>query len=166
MKGQWSVLAPVGGISIYSDFKIELHPIRLTLETQLGNKILAYILPGRHDRGEIHGPSNHHPESDPVNVPGYSLLSTPSSHSNRSSLTSRSLSNLTLVHSESTQLDYHAPGLPKSRSSTALIAVRTAPRTESHAANTTDSAKDENDDIYQMQHRSNQKTFVHAEIPR
>lgn len=165
MKGQWSVLAPVGGISIYSDFKIELHPIRLTLETQLGNKILAYILPGRHG-GETHSPSDDDPEGDPIHVAEDSLLSIPSSHSNRSSLTSRSLSNLTLIHSESTPSDYHAPGLPKSRSSTALIAVRTSPRTETHVSTTTDKAKDEGSDIYQMQHRSNQKTFVHAEIPR
>lgn len=162
MKGQWSVLAPVGGISIYSDFKIELHPIRLTLETQLGNKILAYILPNRHNGDETHSVSDRDPGNDPVNVTEDSLLSAPSTRSNRSSLTSRSLSNLTQTYFESPQSEYHAPGLPKSRSSTALVAVRTTTsKAEAHATNTTGAKND----LSEMQQRSNQKTFVLAEIP-
>lgn len=54
----WSVLAPVGGIQIYDRFEVELHPIRLALETQLGNKLLQYLLPGRRSNREESGTSS------------------------------------------------------------------------------------------------------------
>lgn len=162
MKGQWSVLAPVGGISIYSDFKIELHPIRLTLETQLGNKILAYILPGRCK--DIEEPISDH-NSDDSHGKAKTEFSIFSSQSNRRLLTSRSMSNLTLMNAES-QTDYHAPGLPKSRSSAALVVTGSNGDNEVHAIPTSNITLIEDGDVYQMRYRSNQKTFVHAEIPR
>ncbi|GJJ07408.1 hypothetical protein Clacol_001610 [Clathrus columnatus] len=163
MKGQWSVLAPVGGISIYNDFKIELHPIRLTLETQLGNKILAYILPGR--GSQMDSSSDH---LDDVTIITENVdQTTSSSRPKRHLLTSRSLSNLTLGDLEPIRRDYHAPGLPKSQSSTALVAVNvnTADNEEARTIHMANIFKDKDGDVYQMSYRSNQKTFVHAEIP-
>lgn len=40
---QWSVLAPVGGITIIERFALDLHPIRLQLEKKLGRQVMAYI---------------------------------------------------------------------------------------------------------------------------
>lgn len=46
----WIVLAPVGGISIYEKFEVELHPLRLQLDTKVGQRIMEYIWPARKHR--------------------------------------------------------------------------------------------------------------------
>jgi hypothetical protein len=46
----WIVLAPVGGISIYEKFELELHPLRLQLDTKVGQRIMEYIWPARKNR--------------------------------------------------------------------------------------------------------------------
>jgi len=72
VEAQWSVLAPVGGISIYDHFKVQLHPIRLALETNLGNKLVEYLIPGRRSRREASqlnsnaGEASHHSDYRPT----------------------------------------------------------------------------------------------------
>ena len=46
----WIVLAPVGGISIYEKFEVDLHPLRLQLDTKVGQRIMEYIWPARKHR--------------------------------------------------------------------------------------------------------------------
>ena len=46
----WIVLAPVGGISIYEKFEVDLHPLRLQLDTKVGQRIMEYIWPARRHR--------------------------------------------------------------------------------------------------------------------
>ena len=46
----WIVLAPVGGISIYEKFEVDLHPLRLQLDTKVGQRIMEYIWPARKQR--------------------------------------------------------------------------------------------------------------------
>lgn len=46
----WVVLAPVGGISIYEKFEVDLHPLRLQLDTKVGGRIMEYIWPARKSR--------------------------------------------------------------------------------------------------------------------
>ena len=46
----WIVLAPVGGISIYEKFEVDLHPLRLQLDTKVGQRIMEYIWPARKSR--------------------------------------------------------------------------------------------------------------------
>ena len=46
----WIVLAPVGGISIYEKFEVDLHPLRLQLDTKVGERIMEYIWPARKNR--------------------------------------------------------------------------------------------------------------------
>ena len=46
----WIVLAPVGGISIYEKFEVDLHPLRLQLDTKVGQRIMEYIWPARKNR--------------------------------------------------------------------------------------------------------------------
>ncbi|TBU45037.1 golgi-body localization protein domain-containing protein [Dichomitus squalens] len=46
----WTVLPPVGGITIYEDFELSLHPMRLQIDTRVGRKIMCYVWPSRRDR--------------------------------------------------------------------------------------------------------------------
>lgn len=46
----WIVLAPVGGISIYEKFEVDLHPLRLQLDSKVGRRIMEYIWPARKNR--------------------------------------------------------------------------------------------------------------------
>lgn len=49
----WTVLAPVGGITIYELFEMQLHPFRLQLHAAMGRKIMEYFWPGRRERAEL-----------------------------------------------------------------------------------------------------------------
>lgn len=198
-EAQWRVLAPVGGISIYDYFELELHPIRLALETQLGNKIVDYLIPGRRSRREamrsdistVAGPSENVSRSatsdagtEPLDdaIPHFMGPSTGGSKSytltphqepkqKARPVTSRSFSNLRSAAAESRITGYHAPGLPKSSSSTALvdrknsmdsndvIKVGSAPKFGMKMDNV-------EGDASEMRQRSAQKTFVHVKIPR
>ncbi|KAH8113231.1 golgi-body localization protein domain-containing protein [Phellopilus nigrolimitatus] len=50
IQADWTVLAPVGGITIYEQFIVELHPMRLQLEARVGRSIMEYVWPARRDR--------------------------------------------------------------------------------------------------------------------
>ncbi|KAG5639269.1 hypothetical protein H0H81_004930 [Sphagnurus paluster] len=49
----WTVLAPVGGITIYELFEISLHPMRLQIDARVGRRIMEYLWPARKHRNEI-----------------------------------------------------------------------------------------------------------------
>ena len=89
---------------------------------------------------------------------------------------SRSFTNLRSTLSEQRNSEYYAPGLPKSVSSTAL-GLGKSRRTSFDSSDEKQPEHNLNIDISQsesrpdgdaseMRHRSSQKTFVHAEIPR
>ncbi|KAG6831126.1 hypothetical protein H0H92_012551 [Tricholoma furcatifolium] len=46
----WTVLAPVGGITIYESFEMSLHPIRLQIDARVGRRIMEYLWPARKHR--------------------------------------------------------------------------------------------------------------------
>ncbi|KAF8826840.1 hypothetical protein HHX47_DHR5000618 [Lentinula edodes] len=46
----WSVLPPVGGITIYESFEIALHPLRLQIDAKVGRRIMEYVYPARKHR--------------------------------------------------------------------------------------------------------------------
>ena len=50
MLAHWTVLPPVGGITIYEEFELSLHPMRLQIDTRVGRKIMCYVWPSRRDR--------------------------------------------------------------------------------------------------------------------
>jgi BLTP2/FMP27/Hobbit, C-terminal len=190
----------VGGISIYDYFELELHPIRLALETQLGNKIVDYLIPERRSRREamrsdttlvagssvtMPRPSTSIVGTEPLDVttpqftvqsPSGSKLSctlTPHQETKRKArpIASRSFSNLRSAAAESHDTEYHAPGLPKSNSSTALVDrkasmdsndVMKAGPTPKNGITVTNAEGDASE----MRQRSAQKTFVHVKIPR
>lgn len=85
---------------------------------------------------------------------------------------SRSFSNLRSAPAEAYSKGYHAPGLPKSSSSTALVSRRSSMELKDvrkvgpiHNTSTT-LGNAEGDDALEMRQRSAQKTFVHVKIPR
>ncbi|KAF5387705.1 hypothetical protein D9615_000498 [Tricholomella constricta] len=49
----WTVLAPVGGITIYEAFEMSLHPMRLQIDARVGRRIMEYLWPARKHRNEI-----------------------------------------------------------------------------------------------------------------
>lgn len=50
----WTVLAPVGGITIYEAFELSLHPLRLQVDAKVGRRIMEYVWPDRKDRQAAH----------------------------------------------------------------------------------------------------------------
>lgn len=44
------MLPPVGGITIYEDFELKFHPMRLQLNTRVGRRIMEYVWPARRQR--------------------------------------------------------------------------------------------------------------------
>lgn len=46
----WIVLAPVGGITVFQDFELRFHPMRLQIDTRVGRRIMEYLWPGRKNR--------------------------------------------------------------------------------------------------------------------
>ncbi|KAF8076499.1 golgi-body localization protein domain-containing protein [Lyophyllum atratum] len=54
----WTVLAPVGGITIYESFEMSLHPMRLQIDARVGRRIMEYVWPARKHRNEIDDAKN------------------------------------------------------------------------------------------------------------
>ncbi|KAL5508278.1 FMP27 [Sanghuangporus vaninii] len=65
MEADWTVLAPVGGITIFERFILDLHPIRLQLEARVGKRIMEYVWPARRDRRRLeHTPEDYDASAD------------------------------------------------------------------------------------------------------
>ncbi|KDQ64599.1 hypothetical protein JAAARDRAFT_145519 [Jaapia argillacea MUCL 33604] len=68
----WIVLAPVGGITIYEDFDLKFHPMKLQIDTKVGQRIMEYVWPARKNRRQIESQEEHNltnsdsDEDDPV----------------------------------------------------------------------------------------------------
>ncbi|TCD68203.1 hypothetical protein EIP91_011375 [Steccherinum ochraceum] len=143
----WTVLPPVGGITIYEAFDLSFHPMCLQIDTRVGKKIMEYVWPSRRNRGEIANESEDSqlvsppsPTSHPVSRPSSKRASmdivspTPrrSMDSNRLTPlplrrlnTSRSFTDLRGERSEparSDTLQVHRP-LARTRSSDGLFAL-------------------------------------------
>jgi hypothetical protein len=149
VEAQWSVLAPVGGISIYDHFKVQLHPIRLALETNLGNKLVEYFIPGRRSRREVSSnavEASHHNDRRPTHsqsiydgdlnsLPQLAIQPPPETALRSMNpavpweaaprrprlIATRSFTNLRSNTADFANAAYPAPGLPKSNSSVALV---------------------------------------------
>ncbi len=50
MAADWTILPPVGGISIYEAFELNLHPLKLQLNAKVGQRLMEYVWPSRKDR--------------------------------------------------------------------------------------------------------------------
>lgn len=47
---KWTLLPPVGGITIYENFELLLHPMRLQIDTKVGSRLMEYVWPERRRR--------------------------------------------------------------------------------------------------------------------
>jgi hypothetical protein len=50
LTADWTVLPPVGGISIYEAFELNLHPLKLQIDARVGQLIMEYVWPSRKNR--------------------------------------------------------------------------------------------------------------------
>lgn len=182
MSANWTVLAPVGGISIYEDFELNLHPIRLQVDAKLGSRIMEYVWPARKNRA--------------LPSAATSTSSNPPSRPPSRTDVSRSASR-TSIDYERNRRDsgdnLNAPSpvrLRSSRSYTELSTARTDANVLKSRTKTLDAysahafqtepgdkgkRKDENSskavarkagDAAEMKTRSSQKTFIHVKISR
>ncbi|TFK23245.1 hypothetical protein FA15DRAFT_705606 [Coprinopsis marcescibilis] len=47
---RWTILPPVGGITIYENFELFFHPMRLQIDAKVGHRIMEYVWPARKER--------------------------------------------------------------------------------------------------------------------
>lgn len=79
LSANWTILPPVGGISIYEAFELSLHPIKLQIDAKVGQKIMEYVWPSRKNV-EDNEKDNDSPEGLVeiyVNSPGRSSIDSP-----------------------------------------------------------------------------------------
>ncbi|KAF8845847.1 hypothetical protein BDN67DRAFT_961498 [Paxillus ammoniavirescens] len=179
LDADWTILAPVGGITIYEKFQLDFHPIRLQLDARLGRRIMEYVWPARRGRNQAktHNAPHQPPETQP-----FSDQSHP-----RTSLDSSRLQQKPRVSLDSNRL---APGLRKLGVSRSLTDMRGAAAESTKASSaiapqpsqrvvTLDSNTNEDsravrkvnpedrpskDDAVEMKTRSSQKTFILVKI--
>lgn len=63
MTADWTILPPVGGISIYEAFELNLHPVKLQIDAKVGQLLMEYVWPSRKHRQSNNGQK---PEKDEV----------------------------------------------------------------------------------------------------
>ncbi|KAI0638130.1 golgi-body localization protein domain-containing protein [Trametes polyzona] len=188
----WTVLPPVGGITIYEEFELMLHPMRLQIDIRVGRKIMEYLWPARRARNETPTETESFaiPEAftKPDELPAVTYTDSPRHASfdlpARKSLdtnrlappmlrrlgTSRSFTDLrNSARQDSLQVP---PRLQRTRSSDALKArstdalAMTKPSTSSggKSAHEKDRLKQQTDDAAEMKTRASQKTFVRVKV--
>lgn len=169
-EAEWCILPPVGGISIYEQFKLVLHPIRLQIHTVLGAHIMEYIWPNRGSQtmSNIAAPEQNLRQIDPwAEDPseahegtGASLSATPGPGLSAS----RSFGDLKAT------LDVKAPMLKRSRSFNSSTPKGDRQQAMSSAMPGPTSPPGRltvvQQDALEMRHRSLQKTFIRVEVAR
>jgi len=81
----WTILAPVGGITIYETFELSLHPLRLQIDAKVGRRIMEYVWP---DREKGQAPTDDSPEKERIPSPLEIRVKSPTSPAARSSIDS------------------------------------------------------------------------------
>lgn len=83
MTADWTILAPVGGISIYEAFELNLHPLKLQVDAKVGQLIMEYVWPSRknHTSNAVDNPEKGVLPKAPVEIkiksPGRSSIDSP-----------------------------------------------------------------------------------------
>ncbi|KAF9247308.1 golgi-body localization protein domain-containing protein [Melanogaster broomeanus] len=143
LEAEWTILAPVGGITIYEKFQLDFHPIRLQLDAGLGRRILEYDssrLP-RRPRGSL--------DSNRL-APGLRRLGAPRSFTDLRSAAAESTRESAITASQSS-LRVTPPDLTSNED---CRAVRKVVRED----------RPDKDDAVEMKTRSSQKTFILVKI--
>ncbi|EKM59200.1 uncharacterized protein PHACADRAFT_169675 [Phanerochaete carnosa HHB-10118-sp] len=127
---EWTVLPPVGGITIYQSFELSLHPMRLQIDSRVGRRIMEYVWPARRRRQQNGGEDTpehdiedlHLPPSAPSSPVDFrSPLPTPSVHSPAPRPTRRASADLPSPSRENTLT---VPGLRKTPTSRSFTDLR------------------------------------------
>ncbi|KAF9226562.1 hypothetical protein BS17DRAFT_728145 [Gyrodon lividus] len=179
LEAAWTILAPVGGITIYEKFQLDFHPIRLQLDARLGRRIMEYVWPARRGRNQAKI------QNAPHQAPETHQLSEKSPP--RTSLDSSRLAQKPRASLDSNRL---APGLKKLGASRSFTDLRSAAAESTRAsfvivsqssqrAATLDANLNEDfrairkvnpegrpgkDDAVEMKTRASQKTFILVKI--
>lgn len=187
----WSVLPPVGGITIYQEFDLSFHPMRLQIDIRVGRKIMEYLWPARRNRQQsldetesfmipehIHNTNSNKSED----VPAFTYTDSPRHASfdvARKSLdtnrlappplrrlgTSRSFSDLRNSRQDSLQV----PRIHRTNSTSSLRVKSPDPFSSSKPLSAVPKDKvrnQETDDAAEMKTRASQKTFVRVKVAR
>ncbi|KAF9055459.1 hypothetical protein BDZ89DRAFT_1056032 [Hymenopellis radicata] len=182
----WSLLPPVGGITIYENFDLSLHPMRLQIDAKVGRRIMEYLWPARRTRNISDDTIADSLDAQQRKMlpPARTSLDTPRAlgHSKQASEpeiaklapptglrrlgTSRSFTNLREAASSRPQ-PLRAPTLSRTRSSTALgreaQVADSERRVKNNKADIVEEPK-QRGDAAEMRTRSSQKTFVLVRI--
>ncbi|KAJ6515787.1 golgi-body localization protein domain-containing protein [Mycena sanguinolenta] len=181
----WSILAPVGGITIYESFELNFHPMRLQVDAKVGRRIMEYVWPARRNRKQLIEDEPSTPaDNTPEIVLVRSSLDSPRSATRKGSLlppsptpTARlsSSRSFTDLRSAATLAPPSRPGLHRTASSSALrqdsLSVAPPMDPSSRKKNRSDSSnkvaqvtRKKTGDAAEMKNRSSQKSFVMVRI--
>ncbi|KAJ3512535.1 hypothetical protein NLJ89_g3461 [Agrocybe chaxingu] len=117
----WTILAPVGGITIYESFELTLHPLRLQVDAKVGRRIMEYFWPDRKARRVEDTPSPKTMPKTPLEI----HIKSPTSPHGRSSIDSpRAL--YSPKRADSTGKNLAPPPLRKLGTSRSFTDLRTA----------------------------------------
>jgi hypothetical protein len=160
LDAEWTVLPPVGGITIFENLQMDLHPMRLQIESEVGSKLLDYVWPARNQRnpGQPLYADDDGSYTDPSEV--WTKGSTEGSMAGERSLAkSRSHANLR---------DQNRPSAYKFRSSTTNLneLADTKPEDERTALLVRPRRHLKEHDASTMRLRSSAKTFVRVIVPK
>ncbi|KAJ6598956.1 golgi-body localization protein domain-containing protein [Mycena vulgaris] len=180
----WSILAPVGGITIYESFELNFHPMRLQVDAKVGRRIMEYVWPARRNRqrltdeearqtidnsSEVIPPSRSSLDSPRAPAPKKASLSAPILALPMKLSASRSFTDL-----RSTSMSLGPPSAPqlhRTRSSSALRASPLPgapspppPMKKSQSSNKAAQVHKKTGDAAEMKTRSSQKSFVLVRI--
>ncbi|KAH0839883.1 hypothetical protein J3R83DRAFT_834 [Lanmaoa asiatica] len=175
LDADWTVLAPVGGITIYEKFQLDFHPIRLQLDARLGQRIMEYVWPARRGRSQTDTqsaicdlPESHRPSEQPpsrsslesallLQKPRGSLDSNRLAPSLRKLGSSRSFTDLRSAAAESTKTPVETSF---GRAATPDLNVEDS----QSIRKVTLEDRPGKDDAVEMKTRSSQKTFILVKI--
>jgi hypothetical protein len=165
----WTVLAPVGGITIYENFELSLHPMRLQVDAKVGSRIMEYVWPVRKTRKLIsRDMSLATDQTAPVQSPSRPSLDLSQREHRlappplRKLGSSRSFTDLRSSASEHAQI----PSLQRTRSSQALRPHSDTPVGEQMGDAPKSTRLRKYGDAAEMKTRSSQKTFVLVRVSR
>ncbi|KAL1747713.1 golgi-body localization protein domain-containing protein [Schizophyllum fasciatum] len=166
----WTVLAPVGGITIYERFEVQLHPFRLQLHAAMGRKIMEYFWPNRREMAELEGTDDEGDDDDLISE--RASMDAPRSPSTltpppglRKLGASRSFTDLRMSARENSTQSLKLSPLTRMRSSDALNGHNNGDGGKLKKARAA-AAHRHKMDAAEMKTRSSQKSFVLVKISR
>ncbi|KAJ7638917.1 golgi-body localization protein domain-containing protein [Roridomyces roridus] len=167
VQANWSILAPVGGITIYELFELHFHPMRLQIDARVGRRLMEYVWPARRHRKSITIDDSQTTSADnsAEATPMYDPLDSPRAPRLLSALSaSRSFTDL---RSAASLAPPSAPALHRTQSTDGLRQASLRPTPEPPRRKSTNKVaqmRKKTGDAAEMKTRSSQKSFVLVRI--